>query len=91
MVTITIARMQYSQCSVEYFKINGNDADIDDFGDMEDTEPSGERYVCGCMKFIPKMPTKIILEKYGIDVDEYAEVCDEIESVMYVGRCGMCV
>lgn len=90
MVTIQIEKYEYLPCSCR-LTINGIDADTDDFGSMEDDNPEdAPDYGCGCKKFFPEMPSKKVLERYSIDVDEYREICDDLSEALFVGRCGLC-
>lgn len=79
-------------CATKEFKINGINADIDDFGDNSDVEPEeAPDYGCGCRKFIgdpEKAPEA--MKKYGITKEEFMQVCDKLEDVLYVGRCAWC-
>ena len=78
-------------CSLDFFKINDIEADYDDFGDKEDLSPWGaEDFACGNMTFTPKEPTEEILNKYGINKEEYCEVCDKLDCLSF-GKCGWCI
>jgi len=67
-------------CSLSKFTINNIDADYDDFGEKYDHDPeNAEDYACGDMQFNSKPYTQEILEKYKITVDEYNEICNELE------------
>lgn len=79
-------------CRLEVFAINGKRAEQSDFGDtfdhrIEDAEP----YACADMQFEPKPATNDILDKYGINMDEYKEVCLKLREELCVGRCGWCI
>lgn len=79
-------------CECDEFKINGIDADYDDFGDKyDDNRENAQEYGCGDMHFHPKRPTQEILDKYKITVDEYNQIVDELEEKLSFGRCGLCV
>lgn len=79
-------------CSCEKFTINGMDADVSDFGSTVDMdEENAEEYGCGDRQFVPQMPTNKVLNKYEIDVDEYAEICDKLQCALAVGSCGWCI
>lgn len=92
MVKIVAKAYNYLPCSLEVFTINGQNADYHDFGDSYDSEPdSAEPYGCGCHIFGGKMPTQKVLDEYNITLDEYAEIVDVLESVLYVGSCGLCI
>lgn len=75
-------------CKLEIFKINGIEADIEDFGE---TERSGNCMNYTCSKtFNFKLPTEEVLKKYSINLKEYSEICDRLEDELHVSRCGMC-
>jgi hypothetical protein len=77
-------------CETQTFIINGKEADWRDFGTKEDEDwENAEDYCCGYMKFRMKSPTTEILEKYGIDEDEYYEICEELDGLSF-GSCGWC-
>jgi hypothetical protein len=79
-------------CSCETFTINGMDADKDDFGSSCDMDPdNAEQYGCGNRIFIPQMPTDEVLEKYSINLREYAEICAKLQDMLAVGTCGWCI
>lgn len=79
-------------CSLETFIINGIQASYEDFGDKEDQAPDkAEEYGCGDMEFIPKLPTQSVLDKYHINVDEYKEICNQLEEKLSFGYCGWCI
>lgn len=79
-------------CEPKIFKINDVSADYNDFGIKEDTLPvSAYSYMCENMEFTAKLPTSVVLDKYGITVDEYHDICDRLEAGLSFGRCGWCV
>lgn len=76
-------------CALEVFKINGKDANTDDFGEMETTGGSCMDSACGC-DFVPKMPKQEILDKYNINLDEYSDICEELRDTLFIRGCGWC-
>ena len=77
-------------CSLAVFKINGIEACYEDFGDKYDIEAHrAPEYCCANMQFIPKLPTQEILDKYQITVDEYSQICKELDCLSF-GSCGWC-
>ena len=80
-------------CALKVFKINGKDADIDDFGDSRDNNPGGaERWECADRRFFPReFPTEAALAYYAITETEWDEITSELESILAVGHCGWCV
>ena len=79
-------------CALEVFTINGEKAQESDFGEGRDDSPeSAEDYACGDHQFHPKLPTQEVLDKYKINLSEYAEICGKLESALSVGSCGWCV
>ena len=79
-------------CELCVFTINGKDADKSDFGRGFDGDiEHAADYGCGCHKFEADRTEKpSVLEEYGIDFDDYLEICDLLEDVLYVGMCGWC-
>lgn len=79
-------------CECSEFKINGINADYDDFGDKYDDDAgNAQEYGCGNMHFHPKRPTPEILDKYKINLEEYNKIADELEEKLSFGSCGWCV
>ena len=75
-------------CELETFKINGIEAEIEDFGE---TERSGSCMNSTCSQtFKFKLPTEEVLERYHINLKEYSEICDRLEDELYIPGCGMC-
>lgn len=75
-------------CSLEVFKINGIVALEEDFGEKD---IYGDCMECEChCEFKPTLPTSDILSRYGICVEEYAEICEELKDALYVSACGWC-
>lgn len=79
-------------CGAEVFMINDIDADTDDFGEMVDSDAeNAPEYGCGNRKFVAKYkPTEDILTKYHITSNEYFDICEKLESILYVGKCSLC-
>lgn len=77
-------------CELEKFKINGIEADHKDFGTKMDTSPAlAEPYCCYNMQFIPKLATQEVLDKYKINVEEYNQICKELDCLSF-GYCHWC-
>ena len=77
------------RCELEVFKINGQNADLDDFG------RSG--WKGNCMEgtchheFCPNIkPSNDVLNKYNITESQYYQICDNLVDKLYVGNCGWC-
>lgn len=78
-------------CEPRVFDINDKRADYSDFGHKSDHAPEdAEPYCCGDMRFESKAPTQAVLDKYGITLDEYDEVCKILEENLSWGSCGWC-
>ena len=78
-------------CDMKIFKINGIDANKDDFGVQTDYEPEDTLvYCCGNMVFERKQSTKDVLVKYKINEEEYQEICEKLEDGLSFGSCGLC-
>ncbi len=88
MAKIVIKPYEYLPCSLEVFTINGKKANPNDFGEG-DTYGDPGLNSCG-HRFRPKMPSQEVLDKYYIDLEEYKEITEALESELYVGQCGLC-
>lgn len=87
-------------CGYVKFRINGIEADVDDFGDAydhgcercDDEEPEEGWHWGGCynMQFDAKPAEEEVLRKYGITEEEYHEVCKKLREEYDIGKCGMC-
>lgn len=79
-------------CALRIFTINGINADKDDFGESYDADSDNAvEYGCGNHIFESTLPTQKVLDKYGISVDEYNEICEKLTERLDVGSCGWCV
>jgi hypothetical protein len=79
------------RCSLKTFKINGIDADYDEFGDKEDIDrENAADYCCGNMTFTPRNAKQEVLDKYKISQEQYDEVCDKLVDALSFGSCGWC-
>ncbi len=86
------AKVMGCLCSLETFEINGIKAAEDDFVNNYDHSPeTAEDSGCGNMKADVKPATSKILNKYGITLDEYNTIADDIAEKLSFGECGMCV
>lgn len=79
-------------CNLKEFTINGIYADKDDFG--ETISESDGFY--GCANNYFKGNTRLshikeVCDKYNITCEEYLEIVEHLEDVLYVGKCGWCV
>jgi len=84
-------KIYHALCACEIFKINGKDADYEDFGDKSDEGADyADDYACGNMRFRPDPATQEVLDKYGITTDEYNEICKQLDGLSF-GSCGWCV
>ncbi len=80
-----------SFCATSEFKINGMEAESDDFGNKGDDSPeSAEDYSCGNMVFIRNPPNSEVLKKYKITIEEYGEIAEKLKEGLSFGSCGMC-
>ena len=81
-------------CELEEFTINGVSADKDDFGRSYDSDREGaEDYCCGCMLFERcnnRNDKQRTMDKYSLSWEEYDEICELLEEVLYVGYCNWC-
>ena len=78
-------------CYCPVFTIRGKKADESDFGEGEDLdELNRPPHGCGNKHFKVKLPSQKVLDKYGITVDEYAQVAEVLEEGLSFGRCRLC-
>lgn len=78
-------------CATKVFKINDIYADHEDFGEQFDRDPdNAEPYCCEDMEFTRIPSTPEVLNKYGINEEEYNEVCEALEKGLSFGCCGWC-
>lgn len=85
--------MSGAYCSnFRVFRINDIDADVDDFGISEDSEPwNAPEYGCGNRQFHPyDDPSENVLEKYHITYYEWTNICDILCRELDWGRCALC-
>lgn len=79
-------------CSTKIFRINGIEADTDDFGEKYDEEPyDAPEFGCGYMQFHPYSPNPQVMKKYHINAQEWYEICDKLANGLSFGYCGWCV
>ena len=86
-------------CSPEYFRINGQNAELEDFGNYEFgdlAECSDEdirQYGCYKCHFVacPAIKNERARNKYNLNIEEYDEVCKVLETEFNIGTCGWCV
>ena len=72
--------------------VNDVPIEYEDFVNKYDRNPdAAEPYGCGDMvaEVIPSTPE--VLEKYGINEDEYQTIAFEISEALSFGRCGWCI
>lgn len=80
-----------SLCATQEFRINGIDADKDDFGEHYDAGSNyADDYSCGNRVFEGKLATEEILSKYNISVSEYNLVVNQLQVGLSFGNCGLC-
>lgn len=76
---------------VKKFVINGINADSNDFGTCYDHDPeNAPDYGCGDMRFESGKVSTEVLEKYKITIEEFYEVCDQLDKKMSWGHCAYC-
>ena len=91
MLKEVVVKCGFSCFRPEVFTINGAQADMNDFGHMEDVAPEyAPEYGCGDRRFISYDPKDNVLELYGITESEYETICNKLESEMHIGGCGWC-
>jgi hypothetical protein len=78
-------------CAADHFRINGKRARTEEFGEGCDNEPEAAlEYGCGSYQFKCHPATPAVLAKYALTAEEYAELCDELESGLSFGCCQLC-
>lgn len=78
-------------CETKRFVINGIKATYKDFGEKYDAAPDKTRpNCCGNMLFEPKVPAQQILDKYGITISEYMNICKQLQDCVSFGTCSLC-
>lgn len=77
-------------CSLSVFKINGVEADEQDFVDKYDHEPNTVEYGCGNMRAEVVPATVEVLAKYQITLDEYREIAEDVAEKLSFGSCSGC-
>lgn len=98
--TIEIKQDMAFPCHLEIFKINGINADEDDFGDNNDhyqsyeDDDNGNENACQCHYFEANREPENIkkcIEKYNLNSEkDYLEICNLLEDTLYVGHCALC-
>ena len=79
-------------CELEIFKINGKEADIEDFVCVYDHTPDiAEPYGCGDMRADIISPTKEVLNKYNISLNEFYEIANDLAETLSIGSCEWCL
>lgn len=87
-MTLTITPYDFFPCGIETFIINCIDADVDDFGNRSINGDCMENQCCCSFEY--KLPTQEILDKYNINLSEYAEVCERLRELLNFNYCGLC-
>lgn len=81
-------------CCCTEFIVNGIDAYYDDFGEKYDRAMErAEPYCCGDMRFTRHADIAKVnecLSKYGITIEQFNEIANELEKGLSFGECGWC-
>ena len=75
-------------CGLKKFTVNGIEADLEDFGEVQ-CGSVGD-YECVVDGFDAKLPSNEVLAKYKISVDEYAELVAKLNTAFDYGYCNWC-
>jgi hypothetical protein len=87
-------------CELKTFKINGVQADKNDFGfsdsgrefALSDEDEDFLAYGCPNNTFYRNETCETsVLEKYDITKEEWECICNELVCILDVGRCGWCI
>lgn len=73
-------------CELQTFRINGIDAELEDFGMVVKEEFDG--YECIDIRF--EETNQPPLGKYGLTYEDYDEICQVLSSTFKIGRCDWC-
>lgn len=88
MAEIVLSTHDCLPCAVDKFRINGIRANEEDFGEVN-LENVG-RYTCRISGFTPGKVKQKILDKYGITIDEFYEICSKLDEVFEYRTCSYC-
>ena len=99
MAKVTLKAYHALPCEAEVFCINGQRADIYDFGEYEyDTEEECDdedilRWGCygKYFKTRPYDDNLATVLKYCLTREEYDDICSDLECKFAIGTCGWCV
>jgi hypothetical protein len=79
-------------CGLSLFRINGVEADENDFVDRFDHSPdTAVPYGCGNMQADIIKSTDKVLKKYAISKKEYYVIAERVSAELSFGTCGWCV
>lgn len=74
-----------------HFEVKGIEGEESDFGKHYDVCPEkADDYCCGNMQFIASPCKQEVLDKYGITLAEYNEICEVMKDNLSFGECGLC-
>jgi hypothetical protein len=81
-------------CDLMVFTINDKDAYQGDFGTtIDEDEWNAPDYGCGCKvfkRYAEKDNIKKCMDTYLLTWEEYYDICNILEEVLYVGMCSWC-
>ena len=80
-------RLSEDRCDVEMLRLDDSDIDYNDFGYiLDDSCLEGETY----SRFKRKEYSKYILDKYGLDSEDYEVICHILEEELKLEQGGVC-
>lgn len=93
MLSIEIETYKSLPCRTKAFRVNGIDADINDFGETDDTGRCNVTECgCGCMEFVSNnSKMNDAMQRYNVSEDEFHEVQKRLELSLCVGECSLCL
>lgn len=85
----TEIKISSRRCETVVFTINGVQASESDFGQCRDLWPSRAEG-CGHCSFVVKNPDSKVMEKYGINADEFNAIAKKLHESLSFGCCDLC-
>lgn len=85
-MTLEIETCETMPCELQTFRINGIDAELEDFGMVVKDDFDG--YECTKLRFEESGHPP--LKKYGLSYSDYDEICAVLLDTFRVERCDWC-
>lgn len=85
-LTLEVETYETMPCELQTFRINGIDAELEDFGVVVKEDFGG--YECTDLRF--EEGEQPPLKKYNLTYDDYDEICRVLSDTFKIGRCDWC-